>query len=136
MQKRNLLLFFISFIGFVILFTFFNSDKKGISDFFKSGKETFLDAYAPIVLEREQYFGEIADTTNHMNLYMSFGDICLPMLEQWKNKIEKGDYVSKKKDSLTLLIQRKGKNSYLHFEDKNFEGAPLPCECKELSKNR
>ncbi|MDV7699180.1 hypothetical protein N6B72_19855 [Chryseobacterium soli] len=135
MQKKSKILFLISFIGFVVLFLIFNSEKKGWSDFFKSGKETFLDNYTPIVMNKYKYLGEVADTTNHMNAYMNFGEICLPLLDQWRGKIEIGDYVSKKKDSLTLFIERKNQNYYLHFDDKDFDGAPPPCKCKKLSKN-
>ncbi len=135
MEKKNVLLILISFTGFLILFIYFNSEKRGISDFFKSGKETFLDKYSPIIMEKEEYLGQVADTLNHRNAYMNFGKICLPMLDQWKGKIEKGDFVSKKKDSLTLIIERNHKNYYLHFEDENFDGAPSPCKCRELSKH-
>ncbi|MGE8431844.1 hypothetical protein [Chryseobacterium joostei] len=135
MQKKSKILFLISFIGFIVLFLIFNSEKKGWSDFFKSGKETFLDNYTPIVMNKYKYLGEAADTTNHMNAYMNFGEICLPLLDQWRGKIEIGDYVSKKKDSLTLFIERKNQNYYLHFDDKDFDGGPPPCKCKKLSKN-
>lgn len=57
------------------------------------------------------------------------------MLDQWKNRIHLGDYVSKEKDSLTLLVERNNKKYYLHFNRKNFNGAPPPCPCKKLSKN-
>ena len=80
MQKK--ILFLISFIGFIVLFLIFNSEKKGWSDFFKSGKETFLDNYTPIVMNKYKYLGEVADTTNHMNAYMNFGEICLPLIDQ------------------------------------------------------
>ncbi|MEG0928752.1 hypothetical protein [Chryseobacterium sp.] len=134
MERKKYILLLISFTGFLILFIFFNSEKKEMSDFLKSGKETFLDKYSPIMLEREEYLGKVADTLNHMNAYMNFGEICLPMLDQWNGKIEKGDYVSKKKDSLTLIVERNNKKYYLHFNIKNFDGAPPPCKCKELSK--
>lgn len=134
MKRKKYILLLISFTGFLILFIFFNSEKKEMSDFLKSGKDTFLDQYSPIVLEREEYLGKVADTLNHMNAYMNFGEICLPMLDQWKNKIKIGDYVSKKKDSLTLIIEKNNKKYYLHFNTENFDGAPPPCKCKELSK--
>lgn len=68
-----------------------------MSDFFKSGKESFIDEFSPIEMRGNKYLGEVADTANHMNAYMSFGEICLPMLDQWKNKIQIGDHVSKDK---------------------------------------
>jgi len=135
MVKKNKAIFFISLIGFLILFIYLNSDKNDMSDFFKSGTDLFLQDFSPIEMKREKYLGEVADTTNHMNAYMNFGEICLPMLDQWKNKIYVGDYVTKEKNSLTLLIERNNKKFYLHFDRKDFGGAPPPCKCKKLSKN-
>ncbi|WP_291875029.1 hypothetical protein [Chryseobacterium sp.] len=106
-----------------------------MSDFFKSGKESFIDEFSPIEMRGNKYLGEVADTANHMNAYMNFGEICLPMLDQWKNKIQIGDHVSKDKNSLTLFIEGQNKKYYLHFDSKNFDGAPPPCKCKKLSKN-
>lgn len=125
----------IAFVGFIILFTYYNSEKTETSDFFKSDEELFMKSFLPIEMNKEKYLGEVADSSNHMNAYMNFGNVCLPMLDQWKDKIRIGDYVSKKKDSLSLFIQGKTKKYYLHFDSKNFDGAPLPCNCSKLSKN-
>lgn len=133
MLKNNKVAFLVSLIGFLILFIYFNY-KKGLSDFFGSEIDSFVSEFSPIEMQKQKYLGEVADSLNHMNAYMSFGEVCLPMLDQWKNKIELGDYVSKEKGSLTLLIERNNKKSYLHFESTNFKGAPPPCRCKELSK--
>ncbi|KFF09928.1 hypothetical protein IW15_22010 [Chryseobacterium soli] len=135
MKSSNKIMFLISLIGFIFLFIYFNLEKKGVSDFFESDEKLFLNDFSPIEMNRYKYLGEVADTTNHMNAYMNFGEICLPLLDQWRSKIEIGDYVSKKKDSLTLFIERKNQNYYLHFDDKDFDGAPPPCKCKKLSKN-
>lgn len=131
--KNTKVSFLISLIGFLILFIYFNY-KKGLSDLFKSVADSFISEFSPIEMQKQKYLGEVADSLNHMNAYMNFGDICLPMLDQWKNKIEFGDYVSKEKGSLTLLIERNNKKNYLHFDSVNFKGAPPPCRCKELSK--
>lgn len=135
LQKKTKIVFLISLIGFVVLFTYFNKDKNSVSDYFKSGTESFVDEFSNIEMNREKYLGEVADTTNHMNAYMSFGETCLPMLDQWNGKIHVGDYVSKKKNNLTLLIERNNKTFYLYFDNKDFSGAPPPCKCKKLGKN-
>ncbi|MDQ0783428.1 hypothetical protein [Chryseobacterium sp. W4I1] len=135
MFKNNKITVILSLIGFLVLFIYFNSEKKDLSDFFKSGTESFLDDFSPIEMNKEVYLGEIADTANHMNAYMNFGEVCLPMLDQWTGKIHLGDHVSKEKDSLTLLIERDNKIYYLHFDNKNFNGAPPPCKCEKLKKN-
>ncbi|RXM41069.1 hypothetical protein BOQ62_03290 [Chryseobacterium sp. CH21] len=96
MLKNNKPLFFISLIGFLILFIYFNYE-KGLSDLFKSETDSFVSEFSPIEMQKQKYLGEVADSLNHMNTYMNFGKICLPMLDQWKDKIELGDYVSKKK---------------------------------------
>jgi hypothetical protein len=134
MNKNNKIVFLISLIGFLILFVYFNFEKKGISDFFKSDKELFLSDFLPIEMKKQKYLGEIVDSSNHMYPYMNFGEVCMPMLDQWKSKIKVGDYVSKKKDSSTLLIERRGENYYLHFENKTIESPPSPCKCIKLSK--
>lgn len=135
MKKNIKIIFLISLIGFIFLFVYFNSEKKNVSDFFESDEKLFLNDFSPIELNRYKYLGEVADTTNHMNAYMNFGEICLPLLDQWRGKIERGDYVSKKKDSLTLLIEKDNKKYYLHFNSNSFDGAPSPCKCEKLSKN-
>ncbi|SEW49664.1 hypothetical protein SAMN05421841_4272 [Chryseobacterium wanjuense] len=135
MKKSNVIMILIAFVGFIILFTYYNSEKTETSDFFKSDEELFMKSFLPIEMNKEKYLGEVADSSNHMNAYMNFGNVCLPMLDQWKDKIRIGDYVSKKKDSLSLFIQGKTKKYYLHFDSKNFDGAPLPCNCSKLSKN-
>ncbi|MGU3377690.1 hypothetical protein [Chryseobacterium sp. M5A1_1a] len=134
MKKNIKIMFLISFTGFLLLFFYFNSEKKEISDFFKSDEELFLRDFLPIEMNRYKYLGEVADTTNHMYPYMNFGKICLPILTQWKDKIKIDDYVSKKKDSLTLLIENKSGNYYLHLDTIQIGSAPSPCKCEKLSK--
>lgn len=134
MKKYNSLLVLVSLVGFFVLFIYFNSEKTGVQDFFKSDEEIFLNDFRSIKMEREKYLGEIADTSNHMYPYMNFGNVCLPMLDQWKNRIEKGDYVSKKKDSSTLFVEGKERKYYLHLDMKSVGSAPSPCKCSELGK--
>jgi len=135
MKSNNKIMFLISLIGFIFLFICFNLEKKRMYDFFESDEKLFLNDFSPIVMNKFKYLGEVADTTNHMNAYMNFGEICLPLLDQWRDKIEIGNYVSKKKDSLTLLIEKDNKKYYLHFNSNSFDGAPSPCKCEKLSKN-
>ncbi|MFP3596104.1 hypothetical protein [Chryseobacterium sp. SIMBA_029] len=135
MKSSNKIMFLISLIGFIFLFICFNLEKKSMSDFFESDEKLFLNDFSPIVMNKYKYLGEVADTTNHMYPYLNFGKICLPLLNQWKNKIKIGDYVSKKKDSLTLFIENKENNYYLNLDTTNIGGAPSPCKCNKLSKN-
>ncbi|WP_213280346.1 hypothetical protein [Chryseobacterium indologenes] len=134
MKNSNKIVFLISLIGFIFLFIYFNLEKKGMPDFFKSDEELFLNDFSPIEMEKYKYLGEIADTTNHMYPYMNFGKICLPVLSQWKDKIKIGDYVSKKKDSLTLFIENKTSSYYLHLDRTSIGSPPSPCRCEKLSK--
>ncbi|WP_294319236.1 hypothetical protein [uncultured Chryseobacterium sp.] len=133
MLKNNKIAFSISLVGFLVLFIYFNYE-RGLSDFFKSETDSFISEFSPIEIKKQKYLGEVADSSNHMNTYMSFGEICLPMLDQWKDKIEIGDYISKKRESLTILVERNNKKVYLYFDSINFKGAPLPCQCKALNK--
>ena len=133
MNKKNRII--LAFIVFLILFIMYNRrDSNGRLTIFKSYTELFIDEFAPIEMYHTKYLGEIADSSNHMSPYMNFGKYCLPVIDQWENKIEVGDYVSKKKDSLTLFIEGKKGNYYLHFDSKNFKGSPIPCKCSKLNK--
>lgn len=134
MKKNIKIIFLISLIGFIFLFVYFNSDKKNMSDFFKSDEELFLNDFSSIEMNKYKYLGEIADTANHMYPYLNFGKICLPLLGQWKNKIKIGDYVSKKKDSSTLFIENKENNYYLHLDTLGIGSAPSPCRCEKLRR--
>ena len=82
--------FFISAIGFVILFIIFNYNSK-TTDFFKTDSELFFDYYLPIEMDNEKFIGEIADSANHMNPYLRFEIMCLPYLDKWENKFNSGD---------------------------------------------
>ncbi|MHA3045483.1 hypothetical protein JSO61_009190 [Riemerella anatipestifer] len=128
--KQKLL---ISSIGFVIIFSLFNINSKFL-DFFKSNDELFYEYYKPIEMNKEKFIGEIADSSNHMYPYLRFEKTCLPKIEQWNNKFEVGDEVSKTKGSLNLLIEKNGVKKILEFETKNFPGSALPCDCKEILK--
>lgn len=134
MKNSNKIVFLISLTGFIFLSIYFNLEKKGMSDFFKLDEELFLNDFSPIEMEKYKYLGELADTTNHMYPYMNFGKVCLPVLSQWKDKIKIGDYVSKKKDSLTLFIETKTSSYFLHLDRTGIGSAPSACKCEKLSK--
>ena len=119
--------FIISIIGFVIVFLIFNYNSK-TSDFFKSDSELFFEYYLPIKMENEKFIGEIADTSNHMYPYFKYKKTCLPKLEQWKNKIKSGDYISKRKGDLNLIVKDNNGRHELKFDKKSFKGSALPCE--------
>ncbi|WP_382405038.1 hypothetical protein [Frigoriflavimonas asaccharolytica] len=123
-KKIKILLAFVVFIILFIMYTF-NSNNNKLA-FFKSNKELFIDKFLSIEMNRNKYLGEVADSSNHMNAYMNFGQVYLPMLDQWNGKIKEGDYVSKKKGSTTLIIERNKESYDLYFDIKNFDGAPLP----------